>query len=117
MSLPLYRQFARKFEQNVENLLAVVVRRLNTPLLKFPNTYVSAYLSKQASSNSRLLYLVREEGERSPPQATHKTSNPEYLAMELMQLGEQKAYSKLGSCWQKMQQTQYTDIRSNWVYF
>ena len=89
----------------MENLLAVVVRRLNTPLLKFPNTYISAYLSKEASSDSRLLYLVREESTRRSPHATHKMSNPEYSAMEVMQLGEQKVYSKLGSCWQKMQQT------------
>ena len=102
---PLYWRFARKFGQNVENLLAVIVRRSKTPLLKFPNTHVSAYLLKQASTDSHLLHLVPEESWNESPHATHKTSNPQYLAMELMQLGEQKAYSKLGSCWQKMRQT------------
>ena len=79
---PLYRRFARKFGQNVENLLAVIVRRSKTPLLKFPNTYVSAYLLYQASTDSHLLHLVPKESRNEVP-----TCHPQNVQSSLLGYG------------------------------
>ena len=93
---PLYRRFARKFGQNVENLLAVIVRRSKTPLLKFPNTYVSAYLLNQASTDSHLLHLVREESRNEVPKCHRQNVQSSVLGYGTDAVGRAESLFKIG---------------------
>ena len=102
---PLYRRFARKFGQNVENLLAVIVRRSKTPLLKFPNTCVSAYLLYQASTDSDLLHLVPKESRNEVPACHPQNVQSSVLGYGTDAVGRAESFFKIGVCWQKMRQT------------
>ena len=104
---PLYRRFARKFGQNMENLLAVIVRRSKTltPLLKFPNTCVSAYLLYQASTDSDLLHLVPKESRNEVPTCHPQNVQSSVLGYGTDAVGRAESFFKIGVCWQKMRQT------------
>ena len=93
---PLYWRFARKFGQNVENLLAVIVRRSKTPLLKFPNTYVSAYLLYQASTDSHLLHLVPEESRNEVPTCHPQNVQSSVLGYGTDAVGRAESLFKIG---------------------
>ena len=93
---PLYWRFARKFGQNVENLLAVIVRRSKTPLLKFPNTYVSTYLLKQASTDSQLLHLVPKESWNEVPTCHPQNVQSSVLGYGTDAVGRAESLFKIG---------------------